>query len=229
MPNRLERYPPFRIFDNDGFEEAILDHDQWLRENKHDKESSLWDLVVDWGEYEELKTNGMRYVNPETQFTHRRQQEGGTCLSTCLAILTTGLNGGERHYNDEEIIEEIRLKVNTGAPRTWSEFLHRNTGYRLAYCNTDHRQLNNYKSELIIHDDLFLVSWYSKGHEQKFEPNEHGSIGSSHVVIWWKDQIIDTNKDKTMHYQEYFKQTSNDKRAVKRIFRIVANWSIHRL
>jgi hypothetical protein len=229
LAKKLEREPPFRIFNEDTFEVAIENHNQLLRKNKHDKKSNLWE-IVDIKEFENLKAKRDSYIDPKIQFTHRRQQIGGTCLSTCLAILTTGLTGGERTFNNEQIIERIRLKINTGAPRTWSEFLQRNTnGFRLAYCNTDHRRLKSYIPELKKHDDLFLVSWYSEGQERNFQPNENGSIGGSHVVIWWKNQIIDTNKEGAMHYEEYFRKTSNNERAVKRIFRVVAPWSIHRL
>ena len=229
LPRKLERELPFRIFNEDTFDiDIIADNTRLLEVEKYDKKAPLWH-IVNIEEYEERMSQGRYYVNRETNFEHR-QQQGSTCLSTCLAILTTGLTNGELNFDDEEIIRNIRLKVNTGAPRTWSEFLHRYTkGYRLAYCNTDHRMLRDYVFELVRSDDLFLVSWYSKGHENNHQPDEYGSIGSSHVVIWWKDQIIDTNKNAAMHYKKYFETTSNDERSVKRIFRVVAPWSIHRL
>lgn len=229
LPKKLERELPFRIFNEETFDIDIIADDTRLLEEKHDKKSPLW-YIVNVEEYDNLKRQGGRYIDSKIKFEHRLQQQGGTCLSTCLGILTTGLTGGEMEFTDTQIISEIRLKVNTGAPRTWSEFLHINArGYRLAYCNTDHRWLKDYVHELVISDDLFLVSWYSNGHENNRQPGEDGSIGYSHVVIWWKDQIIDTNKDGAMHYKKYFQSTGNDERSVKRIFRVVAPWSIHRL
>ena len=226
---RLERELPFRFFSADTFEVEIQKSNENLRQIKHDKTCYLWHIVNE-GEREQKKQNNSRYIASVTQFNHKRQQAGGTCLSTCLAILVNGLTGGKRTFDDSQIIEEIRLKVNTGAPRTWSEFLHLNTnGYRLAYCNTDHRKLKYYKDELLNEDDLFLISWYSKGDQHRIDTNDDGSIGGSHVVILWKDQIIDTNKDKSYEFNEYMELTGNLERSVKRIFRVVAPWSIHRL
>lgn len=230
MGKKLEKVAPFRIFEEENFENAIECHNQFLQIIKHDKKSPLWDFVVDINEYDKFRKHGSRYIDPDIKFEHREQQKGGTCLSTCLAILTTGLTRNKKIYTDVEVIEKIRMKVNSGAPRTWSEFLFRNTDeFRLAYCNTDHRWLEYYIDELVRHDDLFLVSWYSKSSEDNHQPDEDGSIGGSHVVIWWKEQIIDTNRSATMHYTEYFEDSNSKNKAVKRIFRVVAPWSIHRL
>jgi len=226
---KLEEDPPFRIFEEEFLDIEIKENNQSLRDNLFDKGSLLWGRV-DLEEWVNLRKYGGRYIDSKIEFAHR-QQVGPTCLSTCLAILITGLTGGRKTFTDKEIIEEIRLKVNTGAPRTWSECLHRNTdGFRLAYCNTDHRRLSSYITELKRHDDLFLVSWYGGNSKNNFDPDKDGSIGGSHVVIWWKNQIIDTAKEHSpMAFDEYFKTYGKDESAVKRIFRIVAPWSIHRL
>ena len=94
----------------------------------------------------------------------------------------------------------------------------RDSGMQLAYCNNDLRRLEYYIDELIEHDDLFLLCFYS--HDPPYEPDANGKLCTAHIVTLHKDILIDTAKGdrfaqgKASDYPRLARQT-------KRIFRVV--------
>ncbi|UJR29458.1 hypothetical protein I4U23_010670 [Adineta vaga] len=72
-------------------------------------------------------------------------QEGPTCVSNCLAMLT-----GKRP-------EDFQGNINTQDPVSWSAAL-KPYGMKLAYCPHDARKLKFYIEQLIALDDLFALS-----------------------------------------------------------------------
>lgn len=137
--------------------------------------------------------------------THLRQV-GGSCVSTGLAQITG------------EAPQEIRARLNTQSPSTWSDALGP-FGWKLAYCNTDFRRLVHYRDELIRLNDLFVLCTYSPSEAQDIggEPGEGGMICGSHFFLLHGDQVFDTNLDTVVALQEY----PGLYRYTKRIFRVV--------
>ena len=89
---------------------------------------------------------------------------------------------------------------------------------QLAYCNNDLRRLEYYIDELVQHDDLFLLCFYSQ--DPPFDPDINGKLCTAHIVTLHKDVIIDTAKTGSQgnivanYYPRLARQT-------KRIFRVV--------
>jgi hypothetical protein len=114
--------------------------------------------------------------------------------------------------------EDFQGKINTQDPVSWSKKL-QTWGMKLAYCPTDARRLKHYMKELIKHDDLFIISYYTTlCHERILgEPDENGWITGSHIVVLHRDRIYDpmlgTASLATVH-------TCNEN-FTKRIFRVV--------
>lgn len=142
----------------------------------------------------------------ERQLTHR-QQVGGTCVSTSLAVIT----GEEPETFQGE-------SLNTQDPVSWSEAL-RPYGLKLAYCPTDLRRLQHYREELLALDDLFLLCYYSPDDPCTIaaEPDETGWICSSHVITLHRSMIYDTRYDRPFEANRY----GCWGKFTKRIFRVV--------
>lgn len=142
---------------------------------------------------------------PNLSIQHRTQI-GGTCVSTGLSLLT------------EEKPEEIRKKVNTQDPVSWSRYL---GGYqmKLAYCSYDFRRLRHYVDELLAHNDLFTISTYTPTKQDKIgcNPDEHGWVCASHFVVLYRDTVYDTRIDHPVALRDY----RDLNRYVKRLFRVV--------
>jgi hypothetical protein len=145
---------------------------------------------------------------PDLQIQHRLQ-EGGSCVSTGLSLLT----------NEEP--ELIRTNINTQDPTSWSYYLLQH-GMKLAYCNTDFRRLKHYQEELLALDDLFAVSTYSPGNPFDIgeEPDENGWICSSHFFIVYGSMVYDTTYVSPVELTRYLDKG----RYVKRLFRVVPEW-----
>lgn len=142
---------------------------------------------------------------PNLSIKHRTQI-GGTCVSTGLSLLT------------EEKPEEIRKKVNTQDPVSWSRYL---GGYqmKLAYCSSDFRRLRHYVDELLVHNDLFAISTYSPGELDEIgrDPNDEGWVCGSHFVVLYRDTVYDPRFDCPVALRNY----CDLNRYVKRLFRVV--------
>ena len=142
---------------------------------------------------------------PDLTIRHRRQV-GGSCVSTCLSLLS-----GE----DPEL---IRHQVNTQDPVSWSAYL-RPYGMKLAYCPTDLRRLKHYVPELLALDDLFAIGTYSPEEPREIgaEPDDEGWICSSHLVLLHRGTVHDTRFEQPCELVRY----RDRNRYVKRLFRVV--------
>lgn len=156
-------------------------------------------------------TNSRLWPDSEEVFFRDRElrvirQTGPHCVSTALAILTGATP------------EEFQGVVNTQDPTSWSDKL-KEWGMQLAYCPTDARKLRFYLRELLELDDLFTLSYYTTLDPQRIlvDPDEHGWVCGSHIVIMHRDRILDpaggtvtkANEHKCWDYH------------TKRIFRVV--------
>ena len=136
----------------------------------------LWDATVN----NEAQDQFFADIN----LNHDRQI-GPSCVATTLAMIvrTTGA---------EVTVEEIKEVTNSQSPHTWSNAL-KPYGMQLAYCNNDLRRIENYIDELVEHDDLFLLSFYSI--DPPSDPDENGKLCTAHIVTLHKDTIYDTAKN----------------------------------
>ena len=141
-----------------------------------------------------------------------RQQMGPTCVSNVLAMITS--------HRPEEF-QKPRCDLNTLCPVSWSDAL-RQHGKKLAYCGTDCRRLKGYLPELLTLGDLFVICYYTGMSDEHPEcitadPDEHGDIIGSHIVVLHVDKIYDSAKyhGDGIDAQEY------GEKYVKRIFRVV--------
>lgn len=148
------------------------------------------------------------------------QQGAQACVPTVLAMLTG--------TKPEKFLSAAgaEAEFNTQNPVTWSDALG-TYGMRLAYCPADVRKLEHYLGELIALDDLFTLSYYTTDNSNKIlgDPNEHGWVTGSHVVILHRDKIIDPQTGTTVNALEH---GCKDKHT-KRIFRVVPAGSVRRL
>ncbi|MDC0341443.1 hypothetical protein OAM96_05770 [Candidatus Poseidoniaceae archaeon] len=169
---------------------------------KPNPSAPLWDAVVN------NETQDQFFADINIQ--HDRQQ-GPSCVATTLAMIarTTGA---------EVTVDEIKEVTNSQSPHTWSNAL-KPYGMQLAYCNNDLRRIENYIDELVEHDDLFLLSFYSI--DPPSDPDESGKLCTAHIVTMHKDTIYDTAKNSgsggIIAAQDYARL----ERQTKRIFRVV--------
>lgn len=221
---------PYDFFKDKEYEQEVKKKME-SKESDFDVQTKLWDLT-DQDDIKKLYCKDFcvaenrkqgRYISDNIVLEFQKQI-GNTCISTCLAILIKGLSEGKT----DTTIQNVRLSINTQSPRTWSAALENNTGYKLAYCNFDRRYIEHYLKELKEADDLFLVSWYSS--KDNFGTERDGRIwtGGSHVVICYRGEIFDTNAEESIKLDAYF-NSFKENSSVKRIFRVVAPWSNHRL
>ena len=162
----------------------------------------LWDAVVS------NETQDQFFADINIQ--HDRQQ-GPSCVATTLAMIarTTGA---------EVTVEEIKEVTNSQSPHTWSNAL-KPYGMQLAYCNNDLRRIENYIDELVEHDDLFLLSFYSI--DPPSDPDENGKLCTAHIVTLHKDTIYDTAKNSSSGGIIAAQDYARLERQTKRIFRVV--------
>lgn len=162
----------------------------------------LWDATVN----NEAQDQFFADIN----LNHDRQI-GPSCVATTLAMIvrTTGA---------EVTVEEIKEVTNSQSPHTWSNAL-KPYGMQLAYCNNDLRRIEHYIDELVEHDDLFLLSFYSI--DPPSDPDENGKLCTAHIVTLHKDTIYDTAKDSDSGGIIAAQDYARLKRQTKRIFRVV--------
>jgi hypothetical protein len=162
----------------------------------------LWDAVVS----NETQDQFFADIN----LNHDRQI-GPSCVATTLAMIarTTGA---------EVTVEEIKEVTNSQSPHTWSNAL-KPYGMQLAYCNNDLRRIENYIDELVEHDDLFLLSFYSI--DPPSDPDENGKLCTAHIVTLHKDTIYDTAKNSSSGGIIAAQDYARLERQTKRIFRVV--------
>lgn len=162
----------------------------------------LWDAVVN------NETQDQFFADINIQ--HDRQQ-GPSCVATTLAMIarTTGA---------EVTVDEIKEITNSQSPHTWSNAL-KPYGMQLAYCNTDLRRIKHYIDELVEHDDLFLLSFYSINPPS--DPDENGKLCTAHIVTLHKDTIYDTAKNSGSEGIIAAQDYARLERQTKRIFRVV--------
>ena len=87
--------------------------------------------------------------------------------------------------------DDFKKIINSQSPHTWSNAL-KPYGLQLAYCNHDLRRLSYSIDELIEHDDLFLLCFYSV--DPPSDPDANGKLCTAHIVTLHGDKIIDTAK-----------------------------------
>lgn len=134
------------------------------------------------------------------------KQVGPHCVATALAIASNAT-------------PSIFIgAINTQDPVSWSESL-RPFGMRLAYCPTDLRKLKFYIPELIIYDDLFALSYYTSNDPAVLlaDPDHRGWVVGSHIVLLYRNRIIDPAKGMSTDAREHKCNNFH----TKRIFRFV--------
>ena len=87
--------------------------------------------------------------------------------------------------------DDFKKGINSQSPHTWSNAL-KPYGMQLAYCNHDLRRIEHYIDELVEHDDLFFLCFYSVN--PPCDPDERGKLCTAHIVTLHKDTIYDTAK-----------------------------------
>ena len=141
-------------------------------------------------------------VYPYAGLLKHQEQVGPDCVATSLAVIA-GVSPSD--FQDE---------INTQDPRTWSDALKR-YGMRLAYCPADVRRLKYYIRELINYNGIFLLSYYTGS--LLSEPDEHGWVCPSHIVVLGGDTIFDSLSSKPEHAIGHVCNEYH----TKRIFRVV--------
>ena len=133
-------------------------------------------------------------------------QIGPNCVSTSLGILTCNRP------------QKFQGSINSQDPTSWSLAL-QEYGMKLAYCPNDARKLKFYMPELLELDDLFTLSYYTTLDKNVIlgDPNAHGWICSSHIVILHRDKIIDPQTGDTTNARDH----ACNEYHTKRIFRVI--------
>lgn len=137
-------------------------------------------------------------------------QQGPTCVSNSLALLTLGAARPEAFQGGA---------INTQDPVTWSRAL-LPFGMKLCYCSVDARRLSWYVPELARLHDVFTVSYYTGDHAA--DPGADGWVCGSHIVVVAGDKVYDSCNEGSpilltgAHFREHY-----GPRFVKRIFRVV--------
>ena len=139
------------------------------------------------------------------------QQIGPSCVATTLTMIA-------RSTGADVTVDYFKKITNSQSPQTWSDAL-KPFGMQLAYCNVDLRRIGYYIDELISHDDLFLLSFYSTNPPS--DPDENGKLCTAHIVTMYRDQIYDTAKSKNFGGLVKAQNYSRLERQTKRIFRVV--------
>ena len=139
------------------------------------------------------------------------KQIGPSCVATTLSMLVNSMG-----Y--EATVEDFKAITNSQSPHTWCDAL-KNFGLQLAYCNVDLRRLDYYIDELISHDDLFLLSFYSGS--PPYDPDVNGKLCTAHIVTLHKDTIYDTARHSSFGGVCLAKHYDRLDNPTKRVFRVV--------
>ena len=160
-----------------------------------------------WDEESEIEPKGPFFTDLELKHI---KQVGPSCVPTTLAMLarSTGAEVGP---------DDFKRIINSQSPHTWSNAL-QPYGLQLAYCNHDLRRLSYIVDELVGHDDLFLLCFYSV--DPPSDPDENGKLCTAHIVTLHRDKIIDTAKG-VPYGVSLASQYPRLRRQSKRIFRVV--------
>ena len=139
------------------------------------------------------------------------RQIGPSCVATTLAMIarTTGA---------DVTPGDFKKITNSQSPHSWSNAL-KPYGMQLAYCNHDLRRIEHYIDELVEHDDLFFLCFYSVNPPS--DPDERGKLCTAHIVTLHKDTIYDTAKHSSSGGVIAAKDYARLERQTKRIFRVV--------
>lgn len=133
------------------------------------------------------------------------KQSGPHCVSTTLAQITG------------ESPEYFQKSINTQDPVSWSDAL-KPFQMKLAYCPVDVRKVKYYVDKIILHWDLFLLSYYSPIDSSILkDPDSEGWVCGSHIVTVYQDQIFDTKLGVSQKLNEH----SCLDHYTKRLFRVV--------
>lgn len=132
--------------------------------------------------------------------------DSGNCVVQVLSLLT-----GDK-------MMDLADRINTQDPHSWSESL-KPHGLKLAYCPTDVRKLSFYMEELINHDDLFLLCYYTVRASVDIlsDPDEKGWICGSHIVVLHRSRILSP----TLKMSRDARNHPCNGMHTKRIFRVV--------
>ena len=139
------------------------------------------------------------------------KQVGPSCVATTLTMIA-------RSTGAKVSVDDFKKITNSQSPHTWSNAL-KPFGMQLAYCNVDLRRIGYYIDELISHDDLFLLSFYSSNPPS--DPDENGKLCTAHIVTMYRGAIYDTAKSKHFGGLVKAQNYSRLERQTKRIFRVV--------
>lgn len=148
--------------------------------------------------------NTKYYANKDFKLAPQEAQKGAGCVAIALAIVT--------QTTKQSLFVDT---INTQDPVSWSEAL-KPFGMKLAYCAVDIRRVKHYMDELLLLDDLFLISYYTD-RRGKFtdEPDKTGWVCGSHIIVLHRDTIFDAGKSTPA------KEHACNEYHTKRIFRIV--------
>lgn len=134
------------------------------------------------------------------------RQNGPTCVSNCLAMLT-----GKRP-------EDFQGNINTQDPVSWSAAL-QPYGMKLAYCPHDVRKLKFYIEELVALDDLFVLSFCTTLDPEEIlaDADDTGFVTQSHLIVLHHDKIYDSAQSQC----DAARNHRCDNYHTKRIFRVL--------
>jgi len=146
----------------------------------------------------------------DLEFEHDKQI-GPSCVATTLAMIA-------RSTGAVVTVDDFKKVTNSQSPHSWSNAL-KPYGLQLAYCNNDVRRIEYYIEELVEHNDLFLLCFYSI--DPPSNPDENGKLCTAHIVTLHKDTIYDTAKHSSSGGVIAAQEYTRLKRQTKRIFRVV--------
>jgi len=152
-------------------------------------------------------------------FTHIRQS-GPTCVPTSLAIIANAFTSSDV---TPDFFMSGEYSVNTQSPHDWSKSL-KKFGIHLAYCNFAAKKLRVYVEELLSHNDLFVIGFYSNDRNPDIPFTDAGwaeSTGSSHLIILYKGTVYDSAQAESEGGVELLENYNRLDTVVKRIFRVV--------
>jgi hypothetical protein len=172
-------------------------------------------MIVNWKPDSNAPIWGGQNSDNENFFKNLKlnhiQQIGPSCVATTLTMIA-------RSTGADVTVDYFKRRTNSQSPQTWSDSL-KPFGMQLAYCNVDLRRIEYYIDDLISHDDLFLISFYSTNPPS--DPDRNGKLCTAHIVTMHRDKIYDTAKSINFGGLVKAHNYSRLERQTKRIFRVV--------